>query len=150
MFVTQRIFRGLRFGALMLALSLSAAACDDGPTEADDEPEVESIRLTVGGTQTVTLTDNSQSGPVRIPANTAVPVTAEFLRANGTPDPLVNTQDFRLDVTPLGGGVSFQRTAPFGGTIIATETGSRNVRVELFHIGEGHEELTTNLTLTVE
>ena len=149
MFVCNRIARHLRFGAVLLALG-TTAACDD-PIDVDDEPEVTTIRVTAtrpgGQTETISVTANSQSpATVNLPSGTTI--TAAFLRADGSVETLVNANDFELRVAPVTSGVTFTRTGPFAGTLNASTAGTKTVNLELFHLEEGHPELTFPLTFT--
>jgi hypothetical protein len=70
-------------------------------------------------------------------------VTAQFLRDDGSPDPVVNEDDFRLDFTATGGtGVTVTKTGSLTATITANGTAGQFVTftLALFHLEEGHEE----------
>ena len=121
--------------AAALALMIPAfAACDDseGP---DDEPEIAMVRLTVG-TQTATMNPSGAvTGTVTLTRNTATPVTAVALDANGGVISLGN--DFRLDLITTG-GITFARTSNFSGTLTGATAGTGTVQVCVLHIEEGH------------
>ena len=149
MLVLNRFARHLRFGAVLLSLG-ATTACDD-PIDVDDEPEVTTIRVTAvkpgGQTEMISVTANSQNPTtVNLPSGTTI--TAAFLRADGSVEPLVNATGFELRVTPITSGVTFTRTGPFAGTLNASTAGSKTVNLELYHLGEGHEEITFPLTFT--
>jgi hypothetical protein len=133
-----RTRRGLPLLATLLAASTLVSACKDD--DHDDEPEVATMRLTIGAT-TINVNQAGQvaGGPVSIPRNTATPVTAQFLRADGSPDPAVNAQEFELSVAP-GAGITFTRGGPFNGTLTGTAAGQVTVRFGLFHRPENHND----------
>jgi hypothetical protein len=124
------------------ALALAAAVACSDTNESHAEPEVAFMRLTVGGTQTVTVDEfgTVTGGPITIPVgNTSL--VAEWLRADGTEDPNVHEDDFELRVVPANTGiVTFTRTAAFEGTLNGLQTGSTSASFALFHIEEQHED----------
>ncbi len=126
-----------RYAAVLL-LSLVAAACKES-TEPDDEPEVASMRLTVGSS-TVTVAENGQvtGGPLRITTANQT-ITADFLKADGSVESRVTDAEFRFDITG-GTGVTFTRTGAFAGTIRGAAAGTTTVTVSLFHLIENHED----------
>ena len=138
-----RRLAAVRTAVALAALSLGAAACND-EEDHDDEPEVDRMVLTIG-TSTVTVSSNGTvtGGPLRaaVGANT---VTAQFLRVDGTPDPKVTTSKFRLNVSQPPTGVTFAPVAnSLNGTLTTATTLNAqtvNVRFELFHIEENHED----------
>jgi hypothetical protein len=145
--------RTLRIAALLLATGIPLAACDDDPVEAEPEPEVATLRLTVG-TQVVTVNVESGTvtgGPITLPVG-ARTVQAEFLRADGTPDPIVTATAFRLDVTPTSTAVvTFARTSAFSGTLTGLQSGqSTPVAFALFHLEEQHNEFSRPVTVQVQ
>lgn len=149
MLARTRIARHLRFSAVLLALG-TVAACDD-PIEVDDEPDVSTIRIVAvrpgGTTQTILVTSNSQNpASVNLPSGTTL--TADFLRADGSVETIVNPTDFELRVIPVTSGATFTRTGPFTGTLNASSSGSKTVNLQLYHLGEGHEERTFPFTFT--
>ena len=130
--------RLVAFALLVPALSL--AACGDDPVDDDDHAEdVASIRLTIG-TQTITMNSAGAftGGPVNLVRNTATPITAVFLKADGSTVSLSN--EFRIELTPSA-GITFARTGNFTGTLTGTTTGSGTVAVCLLHIPEDHCEI---------
>jgi hypothetical protein len=129
---------------LTLALALTAAACgDDDPVEPDPEPEVATMRLTVGSTSVTIASNGAQSAPlpVALGANT---ITAAFLRADGSVEPLVTADEFELQVTPTTPtNLTFARTDAFTGTLTVTGlTSGQNTTAQmaLFHKIEQHED----------
>jgi hypothetical protein len=112
-------------------------ACSDDPPE-EEEPEVETMRLVIGAT-TVNFTGSSCTPSV---ANVTIPtagatVTATFLKADGTPETLVNDTEFELRVEPAG---RFTRTSAFVGTISGGAAGTANLTFALFHKVEQHSD----------
>jgi len=133
----ERIGAGL---LAILALGLPAASCDD-ETAPEEEPEVATMRLIVGA-QTVNVADDGTvtGGPIIIPVgNTAI--SAAFLRADGTAEPLVTADVFRLDVASDNAGIaSFTRGGSFNGNLVGAAAGSTILRFSLFHLEEQHED----------
>ena len=143
-----------------LALATFAAACDDDDAVAPEpEPETASIVLTVAGTgvanQTLTWNTSSRAvtpASITIPAGATRTVTAQFLRADGSADPVVNANDFRLDFTVASGtSATIAKNGNLAATITAGNTaGATQVSMALFHLEEGHQEYTSNaVTITV-
>jgi len=93
---------------------------------------------------------------VNIPASQTRAVTAVFLRADASVDPIINEADFRLDFTATGGtGVTVAKTSNLGATITtgATVGQSATFTLGLVHIEEGHNEYATTagaLRVTVQ
>ena len=127
-----------RLAALAL-IAATAVACKESTDPGEDEPEVSSMRLTVGSS-TVTVAENGAvtGGPLRI-STTDQALSATFLRADGTPESLVTAAEFRLDVTG-GTGITFTRTGPFGGTLRGASAGTVTVNFSLFHLIENHAD----------
>jgi hypothetical protein len=128
------------FGAV--ALGVAASGCNSG-TEPEEEPEVATMRLVVGS-QTINVNARTgvvTGGPIVLAPGATAGVTAQFLLADGAPEPLVTDASFRLDATPANTGiVAFSRTGPFAGTLSGVAAGSTTVVFGLFHLEEGHEE----------
>lgn len=127
-----------RFIAATLVL-FAATACKESTSTEEDEPEVATMRLTVGS-QTVTVAENGAvtGGPLRI-TTAAQTLTAAFLKADGSPETLVNSDVFRLEVTG-GTGVTFTRASQFAGSIRGTAAGNTTVSFSLFHTEENHND----------
>lgn len=146
--------------AAALAITTLAAACGKDSTEPDEaEPSVASIRLAFSNAA-APVTFSGVAGETRnvtIPRG-ATTVTASWLRADGTIDPVATTQTFRLEVTPAAtGGITFVRSATnaFSGSITATTATAAGttipVQFALFHVAEGHEDfgpITVNIAVT--
>jgi hypothetical protein len=124
----------------ILAFGLPAASCGSS-TEPEEEPEVAIMRLTVGA-QTVDVAEDGavSGGPIVIAqGNTAI--SAAFLRADGTADPLVTADVFRLDAESDNAGIaSFVRGGSFNGSLVGAAAGSTILRFSLFHLEEQHED----------
>ena len=135
-------FRTLRVGAAALALTLGAAACgdDDGGPE-EPEPQVQTMRLTVGGTA-YDFTP-STTPTISLRANTATAVTAQFLLANGQPEPLVTAEVFEVRITPTtASDLTFTRTGAFAGTLTTTRAAGQtfSASAALYHRGDDHND----------
>ncbi len=135
--------------AAALALVGFASACNDSTTP-EPEPDVASVRVTVGA-QVVTISETGQqTGTLTIGQGTT-PVAVAWLRADGSPDPVVNSEDFEVRLVAQGStGISFTPGGPFAGTLNATSAGQKVVQVQLYHLEEAHDEFGQNLTLTVQ
>jgi hypothetical protein len=136
-------------GVVFLAIGLSLAACDDDPV-IDPEPEVATMRLTIGS-QTIDVdAENGDvtGGPIAIGAgNTAVSV--QWLKADGTPETIVTATDFELSVTSGNTAiVTFARTGAFTGNLVGGTNGSTVLTFGLFHVGEGHDEFEWDVPVT--
>lgn len=120
-------------------LSAFATACKESTDPGEEEPEVASVRLTVG-TSTVTVAENGAvtGGPLRL-TTADQGLTATFLKADGSVESLVTSAEFRLDVTG-GTGVTFTRTGAFAGNIRGTAGTNTSVNVSLFHLIENHAD----------
>jgi hypothetical protein len=124
-----------------LALALAHVACDDDPMQAEEEPEVATMRLTVG-TQTIDVADNGvvTGGPIAIPVGSTA-ISVEWLLADGSPADDVDGVEFQLDVqTDNAAIVTFTRTGPFVGTLVGVTPGSTTVEMGLLHVLEGHHD----------
>jgi hypothetical protein len=154
MYTSFRTTRTACFASLMAACL--AVACSNDPAEPEPEPEVETLRL-VTGTQTVNVdvSTGTCTGCPLVLSNGSV-VTASFLRANGTPDPIAVPGDFRLNVVigsnTVGLAFTISTTNSFSGTFTATGTTATpfNVNFELFHIEEGHDEFSRAVAVVVQ
>jgi hypothetical protein len=129
-----------RLPLLVPMLLVAAAACSDS-TEPEPEPEVATMRLIIGGTDTVTVAENGAvtGGPITIDATTSI--AAEWLRDDGTPDPIVDGATFELAVVVANTGiVTFTRTGAFAGTLTKVAAGTTSATFGLLHVDEGHED----------
>jgi hypothetical protein len=143
MYSELRVGRFTRYLTLALALSSASACGDDDPVEPDPEPEVATMRLTVGATSVTISSNGTQSAPLTVNAG-ANTVTAAFLRADGSSEPLVTDAEFELQVEPTTpANLTFARTSAFSGTLtISGLTSGQTTTAEmaLFHKIEQHED----------
>lgn len=124
-----------------MLLAVAFTACRESTDPGDPEPEVATIRLTVGA-NVVSIAENGAvtGGPLRITTTDQV-LTADFLRADGTPDPLVTSVAHRLDLA-ASAGITFTPTSAFMGSIRGATAGTTGtIQVSLFHVEEGHADL---------
>lgn len=149
-FAKHFLRRGLRALAVA-ALVSSITACDGDSTGSEEEPDIGSVRVTVGA-QTVTITNNgTQTGTLTVPQGNST-VTVAWLRPNGSVESLVTSDEFDVRMTAAAGttGITFTPNSAFGGTLNATSAGQKVLRLSLFHLEEQHEDFgPLNLTLTV-
>jgi hypothetical protein len=130
-----------------LALAIfatSAVACDDDPVEPEDEPEVQTVTLSVGAsTITINKTTGAPSGDLIVPAGAST-VTAVWKRADGSVEPLITTAEFELRIVPTtSANLSWVPSGAFGGTL--TTAGlvsgqSTTAQVSAFHLVEQHND----------
>jgi hypothetical protein len=142
-----RIRRTIPVLSLALLAATAVACSDDELVSPEQEPQVATMRLTVNttaGTSTVNVSENGTvtGGPLLIANNGTL--TAQFLRADGTPDPLAAGFEFELRVTPATpANLTFTRTGQFGGTLTVTGLASNattTAQFALFHTEEGHAD----------
>ena len=125
---------------LLAAFALSASACS--AEDDHEEPEVESMRVTVSGQAPITISSTGvQSGTLNLVQGAATTITVEFLDATSANALTEHADEFQAQVTPAAGsGLTFARSGAFVGTLTGTLTGSRTVALALLHIGENHED----------
>jgi hypothetical protein len=133
--------------AAVAALTVVAAGCG-GDDHDDDEPEFATMRITIGGTVVdFAGTCTPSVAQVTIPAAGAQ-VSASFLRADNSPDPVVTADKFELRVGPAS---RFTRTGAFTGTLSGGAAGAAQVTFSLFHKVEQHEDFgPCSLTVVVQ
>jgi hypothetical protein len=130
----------------LLLTGLTACEEDEGPEE---EPEIAAIRLVIGP---ATINSTGGNPPATTPsiARGTHNVTVTALAANGSTITLGS--DFELRILQVSGvALPFTRTGALTGTINAAAAGQGVVTVQIFHLGEGHEDyevaaLTINVT----
>jgi hypothetical protein len=140
------LFRRRLLSLLPVVMVLAMSACKDDSTGLDDdEPEVASVRLTIG-TQVITISDNgtvSPTGTIVLPVGTSN-VSAVWLDVTGAPIEDLSRTEFQLNLTvSTAGAATFARstTDPFAGTLTATAPAAGVViRFALFHLEEQHED----------
>jgi hypothetical protein len=126
---------------LALTLGLVVASCGSDPVDEEPEPEVATMRLTIGS-QTYDVDDsgNLTGGPITIPVG-STSVSAQFLRADDTPEPLVTSDVFELRIEPADAAIAdFTRGGAFNGTLVGIAAGSTTMDFALFHLDEQHED----------
>lgn len=145
---TQRV----RLVAVALFSAAAFAACDDDdPTEPEEEPEVSSVRLTVGANSVTVTTTSNPTLNLAAGANT---VTAQWLRADGSVETLVTDAEFELRISGVSGSnLAWTPTGAGGGTLtVSGLSGGQTAaaRVVLFHLEEQHEDFgPVNFTVRV-
>lgn len=139
--------------SLVLCAILAVTACKD-TADPEPEPDVSSLRLTIGATnaQTVNVATNPgcavTGGPITLKVNTPTAITGSFLNAGGTADPIANSSDFRMagtttngEIAPTPNTITFTRTGNFSGTLNGTATTTAgSASFALVHIEEGHAD----------
>lgn len=129
---------------LVLAASLVLGACSDDPTEPEEEPEVQTLTLTVGGSSiTIDKTTGAASGNLVVPAGTST-VAAQWKRADGSNESLITSDEFELRIVPTAAAnLTWTPTGAFGGTLVVTGLASNattTARASLLHKEEQHED----------
>jgi hypothetical protein len=122
-----------------LIAAAAALACDE-TTPPEQEPEVATMRLTVGSATIDVEEDGTVTGgPITISGNTSI--SAAWLKADGTAEDLVTGADFELTVEIANEAfVTFTRTGPFAGTLNRVAAGTTTATLALLHIEEQHED----------
>ena len=143
----------LRLAEKQVRVNLAGEPATDAPLSSYRyEPDVATMRLTVG-TQTINVnaaTGTVTGGPITIARNATVNISAQFLTAAGTADPVVTSTSFRFDATSANTGtVAFNRSGSFTGTLTGVAAGTSSINFGLFHIGEGHNEFAWPVSVTV-
>lgn len=156
---TFPIRRVLRLAALVPTIALAAACGDDDATEPEAEPTFNRMVLTLtptgGQAQTVTITraSASASGALTIPASGSSTLTATFINADGTTDQVIagNQGDYETRVLPgTTPRATFTRTGPNTFSVARISAGNETVRVQLWHLATGHDDLEASGTLNVQ
>ena len=120
--------RGILASVIVLATATILTACDDDEPGPDQEPAVQSMRLTVG-TQSVTINAQGQCTGCPLVLHNGATVIATFLAANGEPDPVAvqgagTAARYRVEVTipnnTIGLAFTLNATQSFRGAIAAT------------------------------
>jgi hypothetical protein len=145
------MFRRARLVAAALMSAAVFVACDDDPAEPDDEPEVASVRLTVGANSVTVTTTSNPTLNVASGANT---VTATWLRADGSTETLVTDAEFELRISAVSGSnLAWTPSGANGGTLTVTGLAGGQTaaaQVVLFHKEEQHEDFgPVNFTVRV-
>jgi hypothetical protein len=156
---TLMIRRKLGFALLASAIVMTTA-CEESPTEDDGEPQVAFIEIVSasGGQTSTARIDNRtgiQVGTLSLRQNQANALVVRFLDETNAPDAVIASEraDFELRASGLAPSVTFVAAggtgAAFNATITPTAIGQGSFSVVLFHVGEGHEELTRPVAYSV-
>lgn len=152
MFASPLIQRYARLAVAVLATA-AFTACDDDPVEPEDEPDVQTLTLTVGSsTITIDKTTGAASGPLVVPAGTST-VTAVWRKADGSLEDLITSDEFDLKIVPTNSAnLSWTPSGAFGGTLTTTGLTSgqtTTAAVSLFHKAAGHPDFG-EFTITIQ
>jgi len=142
---------------VVAAAAIAFGGCKKKSTEVEQEPEVATMRLTIGtGATAQTVNVNAATGvvtggPISIKVNTATTIAATWLKADGSTDAIASTSEFQLNIAGLSPtSITFARTGDFTGTLTGTATTTSGTGMfSLFHKGEGHEEFEWAVTIHV-
>ena len=135
---TTAVLRRIGTGAL---IALSVAACEDSEEPDLDEPDITTVRLTVGS-QTINISESCAvtGGPIQIGAGNT-PLAATFLLDNGSPDPVVTSLNYELRATVANTALAtIARTGAFTGTLARVAPGTTSITVVLFHDDDDDDE----------
>jgi len=140
----------LRFPpVLALASLLAIGACDAGQTDpVATEPDVATMILNLNQDVDYTATANGFQLQTLTIDNLGFTInSAEFLKPDGSPETVINIEDFRLGVAgdanggPLPSGVTFTRSGPFAGSVAGIQEGQTIlVYFTLSHTELEHED----------
>lgn len=140
---------------VILPAVLFIAACDD-IADPEPEPDVATMRLTIGATNPQIVTVNAATGdvtggPISIRVNTPTALSVEWLNAAGTPDPVASSGEFELRIDPLTpAAITYTRIGDRNGTLNATATTTTGSGTfQLFHKTAGHEDLERIVPIVV-
>ncbi len=144
MFASHLIRRTARLAVAVLATGAFAACDDDPTTPAEEEPEVQTLTLSVGAsTVTIDKSTGAASGPLLVPAGTST-VTAVWRKADGSIESLVTSDEFDLKIEPVTpANLAWTASGAFGGTLTTTGLSSgqsTTAQVSLFHKAEQHSD----------
>ena len=147
------IRRSLRLVAAAAMLATVAACDDDDPAAPEEEPQVQTLTLTVGASVvTINATTGAASGPLIVPAGTST-VTAQWKRADGSDETLITSDEFELQFVPTNTAVlSWTANGAFGGTLTTTGLTSgmtTTAGVQLYHLEAQHPDFGAH-TITIQ
>ena len=150
------IRRGFQVTAVLALLAVVSACSDDDPIEPEEEPEVQSVRLTSAATPafaiTINKTNGQPSGPLRIAVG-ATPIAAAWLKADGTNETLISDAEYELRIVPTTAtNLSWSATGAFSGTLTTTGLTSgqtTTATVALRHKVEQHDDFGP-YTITIQ
>jgi hypothetical protein len=144
MYASPLFRRNVRLAVAVLATT-AFAACNDDPTEPEEEdPEVQTVTLTVGSsTVTIDKTTGAASGQLVVPAGTST-MTAVWRKADGSLEDLITSDEFDLRIEATNAAnLSWTPNGAFGGTLTTTGLTSgqtTTAQVSLFHRAEQHKD----------
>jgi hypothetical protein len=152
MYATRFARRALPFAATVAVL-LAAGACSDDPAAPEEEPEVQTLTLTVGSsTITINKTTGSASGNLVVPLGVST-VTAVWRKADNSLEDLITSGEFELRIEPVTpSNLSWVASGAFGGTLTTTGLTSgqtTTAKVSLYHIVSGHPDFG-EYTITIQ
>jgi hypothetical protein len=150
---TERARRGLVLFATLSGLAI--VACGDDSTPPEPEPEVATIRVTVGTFTTDVPYPTGSHTPIPLVVNQQNAITFQFLGANGQPEPIIVAEraNLELRMSNMATGWTFTPTGGTGATFTAnmrpTATGSFIPLLQLFNSEHGHNEVDRTISVTV-
>lgn len=138
------------FALLALTGALVLAACSE-EDEVEQEPDVAIIEINFGGNSVrINSAGTVTGGSLTFPIG-QTNVTARFLRANGSEDPLATEEEFELRIVPGSTAIAtFTSLGGFDGRITGIAAGTTLTRFQLFHIEEQHEDFEVSVNITIE
>jgi hypothetical protein len=127
--------------AALLLEVLALGACNDSGTGPLPEPELDRMRVTIGGQSVdVSATGALTGGPFLITDDVSI-VTVAFFEADGGPSALVNEQDFRADLTSADTDIaSVARAGAFTFELTMESEGITELNLALTHIAPDHSD----------
>ena len=143
-------------GALFFVacIAVYGAACEEVPSIIRmPRIDLQTVRIVVPSLNDTILMDaftgQVTSGPITTTAiNTDF--VAQFLKADGSPQPLVTDVDYRLDVRAENLNiVTYVQTGPFAGTLHKVNGGSTNVVFILVNRNDNISEFVRGIPITV-
>jgi hypothetical protein len=141
--------------ALLAALCFLGGCESEATVEANEFPNVASVRITIAGrTVNVDALGAESGGPAIVRVNSTVPVVASFHMPSGVVDPLVTTETFQLNLEHIAGSpLTFTRseTNLVSGTLTSTNmTGGSSLRMSLHNHKTGATQFGPyNITIAI-
>ena len=148
--LTKFSIRRLAAVALVASAAAGAAGCSDDD-DAEDEPAIDQITLTIGAVSITSLSGNPPTGTTTIPRGNHV-VTVVAKTAGGVTIPLTTTE-FELRITSSNNAVasySMSTSNSLAGTLNAATAGTATLTVLMYHKLEGHDDYSVTLPITVQ
>ncbi len=140
--------------APLLALAFVATGCttDEGGTGPSRiKPNISIVRLAISG-KTINIThpgNVATGGPISLALNATSQLTGQFLRTNGSPDPLVVAPDFEMRVQPSSTNVIFTRTGSFSGTVRGTVIGNYTLTIQLRSLEANVNDAVVSIPISI-